>query len=198
MLLFLHPAPRLTGGLLDTSWGKVRSGHDGTNLHHLPCGIVMLQCYIRENNHRALLGPERNETDNHFQRFMEDFTSYCDSVLSWQICWWIQPNSRPVWGVWLNNIWHLKLVWYKFAMANVKRIKKWQTRRSQHNSKWEPDQVDDLKVTVLCCKALLCTPGRNTVSVVAGFCSFVLNGKMKDGYKHNSVSLDKQQKWMFW
>lgn len=46
----------------------------------------------------------------------------------------------------------------------------------------------------LCCKALLCRPGRNAVSAVTGFCSLVLNGKMKDRYKHNSVSLDKHSR----
>lgn len=67
MLLFLHSAPKLTGGLLDTSWDKVRSGHKGTDRHHLPFGIVMLQCYPRENKHGALLGLQGNGTDNCFQ-----------------------------------------------------------------------------------------------------------------------------------
>lgn len=65
---------------------------------------------------------------------------------------------RLLQGVWLNTTWQLQLVWYKFAVANVKKIYKWQTGRSQCSSEWEPDQAGILLRVTICC-VLKAVPG---------------------------------------
>lgn len=95
---------------------------------------------IPEKTNTALLGPERSATNTCSQWFRGDL-GYFDLTVHRQTCRWMQHNPRLLEGVWLNAVWHLRRVWYKFAVANVKRIKKWQTGRSRCNSKWELDQV---------------------------------------------------------